>query len=371
MVLTLWQIPFRIFLLTAVATACADTVVLSGKPPFRHVRVTKLDSEGRLVFIGVSRQTLRKPLEQVAWLSIDSFASLSAAEDAARAGNLDDAVRRYRDAIDRAPERWRRDLAKSRLLRVLSDAGRVGPAVALHLELRKAIEPYALRTLPEPGSASSREAIETVSELLRRTESSRVRTNLESVLVQLLIHEGADTIPASLTLPEEVLPGRVHLSVPEESSTAPTYGLIPKAVQITDLPRIPADSVLLRSAENAFGDRSDPARALRILEDAKPFVEPDAWPHWRIMMGRAHIAGNTPAAAAADLLELAENHRDPAISRTSLYYVGLAHEGIERPGVARDMYVELLKDESTPDDVRGLAREGLKRVGGDNRYPAD
>jgi hypothetical protein len=61
-------------------------------------------------------------------------------------------------------------------------------------------------------------------------------------------------------------------------------------------------------------------------------------------------------------MDLAAHDPDPARRAWALYYVGLAHERMDRFDVARDLYQELAERADAPNDVRTSAQGGLRRL---------
>jgi TolA-binding protein len=100
-----------------------------------------------------------------------------------------------------------------------------------------------------------------------------------------------------------------------------------------------------------------------LLQRALPYVEPADQGPWRLLLARTRLVAGQPAAAAADLLQLAETAPDPALAATALYYVGVAHERLARADVARRIYRELLQRDDLPAPVRADATQALQRLG--------
>ncbi|MFQ5805705.1 MAG: tol-pal system YbgF family protein [Phycisphaerae bacterium] len=246
---------FFTFLLTAGFT-WADAVVLKGRPPFRNVRIIDF-KHGRLVFRGVSKEVLRKPLNEVARFKIDRSPILTGAEALAQT-NAQESPAAYRRALTKAADPWLRDLIRVRLLEACDRAGRFDEAVALYTELLR-----------------------------------------------------GQTVPANSPAPRH--PGAV-----------------------------------------GWATNQEPRRHWLAENEPHP---------WRLLLGRCRIALGQFARAADELLALAESAPSRGLSADALYYVGVAHERMERADVAAELYRELLRREDLPADLRRLAERGLQRLG--------
>ena len=68
-------------------------------------------------------------------------------------------------------------------------------------------------------------------------------------------------------------------------------------------------------------------------------------------------------ATANGLLALTESTANRGLAAAALYYVGVAHERMERADVAAELYRELLQREDLAPEIRELATRGLERLG--------
>ena len=353
--------PFRITLLLITAPALlasGDTVKLFETPAFENVHVVGVQ-RGRLVFRGVSREYLRKPLDQVEWIETDSCPPLGVAERATAAGDWDGAIAAYEQARAEARETWLRELIELRLLSAYDGGGRFDDAVALYAEVLTGEPDLVARRPPRhpdaPGSAANRRARAHLRAALAADPPGPVRESLRTLLLEVLIYEDAGDLPAGLG-------ARGPPATTKPARRSPLLGLPVAPRRKVEPPRLSADSFLLAAAETAL-DAGEPERAFRLVERGMPFVPPAEADPWRLLLSRARIALGEPIAATDDLLRLSESATEPAVATAALYYLGVAHERMERPDVAQRLYRELLGRPDVPDAVRADAAAALKRLG--------
>jgi tetratricopeptide (TPR) repeat protein len=354
----------------ALPTAWSDCVKLRDKPAFRGVTVTDF-RRGGIVFRGLSRQYLHKPLEQVDWIEIDKAPAFNAAERAGAAGKWTEAAAGYAEALAATQEAWLRDLVSDRLLKAHDRAGQFDCAVSLYAGLVVNKNAMVVGQTPRhpgpPGSvvnSAAREALERAIARARADGAATV-TPLRVLLLELLIYDRAD-IPSELAVEPESRPGAAAsrgASTTSAPATAPAVAPYMLLGSKRNAPPVslPADSFVLHAAEKAL-EAGDAKRANGLLERALPYVPAEeAWP-WRLVLGRARIADGRYPEAAAELMSLAET--DPDVSRRAwaLYYVGLAHERMDRPDVAAKAYREVTEQPALPAGLTALANEGLERT---------
>jgi tetratricopeptide (TPR) repeat protein len=330
--------------LAAVAqVAAGDTVTISGKPPFRNVRITDY-RDGRLVFRGVSRETLRIPIEQVRSFEIDHFESLNAAEQSAAAGEWAEAARHYEQALREAGERWRGDLIGMRLLRACDRAGMFDRAVELFVELVDAKGAAAAVSPPTQtgprGSAENRAARSRLERAIGATRSAAAREVFRKLLFELLIADDADDFD--------------RLFAPPAGDDDDGDG---KAAAFA-----PGDRNLVRPAVLNALAAGEAKRAVRMVRRILPHVDQNRRDPWRLLLGRAQVESGAAVAAIVDLMHLAQNAADPGLAVEALYYAGLAHERIDRPDVAEELYREVLGKDAAGAEARLLAGKGLERL---------
>jgi tetratricopeptide (TPR) repeat protein len=354
------------FALAAANNLFSDTVKLHGKPAFRNVRIRGF-KHGRLVFLGVSRQTLRKPLEQVHWFEITHRDALNHAERAAAQGRWQEAARAYLEAQSDIPETWLGELLRRRLLRAYNGAGRFPEAVALFAELvqrdPRLPERYAPNHPAAPGSNANSQARERLSAAIETCRSTVAKQRLRVLHLELLLYDEVQPLPAEFAVALDSTIATSTSSAPAAAPAAGLPGLLAQAPTSRPTPpRLSASSFVLLAARSAF-ERQDFRRAAALLERTPAFLEPAEATPWRLLRGRCRIEVGDHAAAADDLLRLAEEQPDPSSSASALYYVGLAHERMGRGDVAKGIYSELLQRDDTPADVRADCRMGLRRIG--------
>ncbi len=358
-------------LLAASLPAPADTVKLNGRPPFRKVTVTDF-RDGRLVFRGISRQLLRKPLKVVLWVQIDGQPALNRAEQAAAGGDWHVANAAYQEALDAAAAGWLRDLISVRLSRVSERGGRFDGAVRLYLKTLAEQPTLAAQCRPRspgaPGSPANRQARQALMAFLGDSPPPAAVSAARTLLLELLLYDGVEP------LPEELRP----LESSENATTRPApaadrtpLGILPdddpapattRRAQLP--PTLAADSLVLAAARAALHD-GNPGRAERLVDRGLPYVKPGERGPWRIVLGRCRIADGQLVLAADDLLALSADAREQATAPLALYYAGLAHERMGRTDVAQSLYAELLERDNLANEVQTLARAGLARIATD------
>ncbi len=362
------------------ASTPADTVVLKGKPPFRNVHIVDFE-HGRLVFRGVSEELLRKPLSDVVRFKMDRNPMLSNAE-ALAGSDAEIAITAYRQALADAAEPWLRDLIRVRLLGACDRVGRFDEAVALYAEVLQdqplLAEGHAPRRPAAPGSAENQNARR---HLLAATESNRSRaalTALRTLTLELLLFDGIEPLPPEFTPPASgpvaSRPAQPVAASQPGNEPPPLFGPPGKRAgaapafpgdereQTSGALRLPEDSFVLTGAQEAF-QAADALRAARLLERAMPYLAEEESHAWRLLLGRCRIELGQIARAADELLALTEFTSNHRLAAEALYYVGVAHERMDRADVATRLYGELLQQADAPAEVRRLAQQGLERLG--------
>lgn len=352
-------------LLAPAGAAPADTVKLTGRAAFYHVKL--VDFRGhRLVFRGVSRQQLRKPLQQVEWLAVAGLPELNEAERAFAAANWQRAAIGYEDALSHTEQPWLRRLIQMRLLAAADRAGRFDRAVDLLLGLlpQGPIPSEYLPRHPGPvGSPVNRAALASLREALGTPSSAGTDGVLPRLHLELSLYEGEPDRGLAPKAP----PGKGVSSQPASAPVEP-LGILPGlgdpgASAPTSAPAavLTADSFLLSAARQAL-DTGHHEWAAALIRRALPYVHPaDAAPY-RLVLGRCWIELGRYPQAASELLAVATGSPDARQATAALYYAGLAHERMGRTDVARQMYREALETFGVSPRVEALAREGLRRV---------
>ena len=346
-----------------------DTVKLAGRPPFQNVALTDFRG-GRVVFRGVSGEYILKPLGEVEWLSLTGRSDINAGEEASATADWARAVTGYEQALGRANPPWLASLIRTRLLCAADRAGQFDRAVTVLVELVTAGAAPPAASIPRhpglSGSEMNRRALAVLEEALPGVASPADAQVLRVLLLELALYEDVD-VPAALRPEAAAASQPVATSRPSTAPAGP-LGILPAEdarPSATSRPsaavRLRDDSFLLDAIAAAL-NRGDHAWADGRLERALPFVEPTACYPWRLLLGRCQIEGGRFATAAAGLMDLAAHDPDPARRAWALYYVGLAHERMDRFDVARDLYQELAERADAPNDVRTSAQGGLRRL---------
>ena len=358
-------------ILLATQPARADTVILHGKQPFRNVEVCGFE-DGKLEFRGVSRETLRKPLEQVARIQLTAKPMLSNAEhlltrDAAAACTA------YELVLADCDQAWLSDFVRGRLVGTYDKTGRFSDAVEAYVGVvrrhPRLAEPLAPANVAPRGSNANLLSIKSLRSFWHDSAAADRPEAVRRLYLELLIIEDVSPVPADLC--------------PAETDAEPVTGDVPPA-QTEDLPPLlfgdsgphdqdrprdrsatqpsrkapvlAGDSIALKTARKLLA-QGKYAAAGRIIERLRPYLDPEAGRAATILLARCRIEAGEPAAAADDLLKLAESADSRSLAAEALYYVAFAHERLDRVDVALDIYSQLLDRE----DLRAEVRENVRR----------
>ncbi len=357
-------------LFLAAPPTLSDTVKLTNRSPFEDVQLTFF-GQNAIIFRGVSGEHLRKPLDEIEWLAIDDAAAFSRAEQALHRGAYEAAADDYRSALAPADTPWLRRLIRVRLVASLDRAGRFAEAVDAFIELARETPSAARRHTPQrpdrPGSARNRAALGAVERALAdESLSEAARAALEELTLALRLHEGLKVETGAAGVQSPYVPDRR----PEERP----LGILPPAdgepetrpsTQPAAGTGLGSDSLVYHAAaQGCDTPRAD--WAAELLSRALPHVAAEDRDAYRLLWGRCRINAGEAAAAAADLLELAEDAAHPAVRAWASFHVGRAHEKLRRPDIARRVYEELVDQMDVPAEVRTRATERLAALGADD-----
>jgi tetratricopeptide (TPR) repeat protein len=366
--------------LSANAPAPADTVVLTAKEPFRNVTITDV-RRGRIHFRGVSGETLQKPLGLVTAVSVEALPQLAVADEARAAGDFDGALAVLAECEKEVREPWQRTLARYRRLAVLSSAGRTDQALAAFLELVREDPQAPVENLPSDIGPAGCSANRAALALLRKTNLRGISPALEQVLairrLELTLLEDPDAARNEFRPADDSAPARIASSQPSDEVDAPLLFGTPRSAPTAGPTEIPRESPLRRETDR-LRNAGDARGALGLLERAMPFVRKSDRGWWTVDAARCRIELREYARAADELLAVAaaadrpaesagtpasaSPAMDRALAAKALYYVGLAHEGLNRPDVAADQYRELRSREDLPADLRAEVEAALERL---------
>jgi tetratricopeptide (TPR) repeat protein len=347
-------------LLWTAAASDADTVVLAGKPPFRNVYIVSF-RHGRLYFRGMSKEILKKPLAEVVRFELDRCPALTSAEALTHA-DPHAAMAAYEQALGETHEDWLHTLVRVRLLGLYDRAGRFDDAVALYIRLTREQPEPANVPRPHypapPGSARNRRARDHLFDAIKATRTRPALAAVRTLALELLLFDEADPLP-----PEFAPPAARPARPPTTQSDTPPPLLFDEGARRAEAPlSLPPDSFVLSGVRQALA-ASDVARAARLLDRSLPYVAEREAPAWRLLQGRCLIELGQHARAADELLALTQPPHDRSLAAEALYYVGLAHERMERADIAAGIYRELLRQNGLPAETQRLAVQGLKRLG--------
>ena len=346
--------------------APADTVTLVGRPPFEHVSIIDFRN-GDLVFRGISRETLRKPLSEVSRLAIDTLPELSAAEQAAEAGLWRPAIESYDAALTSARTDWQRLLIRVRRIDAFDHTEDIARAARECIEIAALQPELAARHRPSRAAPSGSPA--NALALAELTEAASagtppVRAALLPLVVELCLIDDRP-IPDGVSGPRSSAANEptATASAPGERGRLPPrlFGDRParRAAQVEVA--IADFSLVLAEAERRV-NAGRPASAAALLQRGRPFVHESLAPRWTRALTRAWIESGECAAAADLLLRELEAGRAGEEEAGFRYDVGFAHERMGRSDVAVHWYRQVLAMSAAPADVRAQAREALARI---------
>ena len=286
-------------LLAAAGAAHADAVLLKGG--LRYDRVTITDTtDGEIHFRVNGGRSTAKDLAKVAALEIPGDGRLNAAEKLVAQGKAKRAIPVYEAALKAASVRWKQRLIRYRLMAASEEAGDVGGAVRMWLEIVEAsvVSPSALaarpRRLGPRGDAGHAQAIAALDAKLRKiTDPTYVRT-VRQLLADLYEREGRLKEAQAIAV---LLAGRSAATSP--AVTAPRVRPGPVAGGNAD---IHLAKLAMKSG--------DPGKALRQIEGKlKSFGESD-------LPAALHVMGKAQAM-------LARKQADKAAARGMRIEAGL------------------------------------------------
>ncbi|MGE3182962.1 MAG: tol-pal system YbgF family protein [Phycisphaerae bacterium] len=345
-----------IFIIFFVVDLEADEVKLLGKPTFRDVEVVDF-KDGSLVFEGVSRQTLRKPISQIEWFTIDRYPALTNAEQLAAANEWPSAVRSYELAMDRLAEPWLRDWIQLRILRALDGTGAYDDAVSRYIELLSQREDRDVLPPPRnagpPNSPVNANARLILATALEEPLKNRVRGQLESLLLELVLIDTETQIPRQLKVPEDLLPDRDREGASADANPKKKkrrrYGLLPEYATAAPVTKLPAETILLESIQREV-DAGDVEGASVAMSDIRPFLHEHDVPRADVLLARMHLARREFAAALEVLARLTGSTEPHDFRCDALYYSGLAALRLERADLAVE-YLTQLRENRTCEGV--------------------
>ncbi len=350
---------FWVLLCTA-AVADADLVVLAGKPPFRNVQIVNF-KHARLYFRGVSKEVLKKPLQDVLRVELDRCPALTSAEALVHA-DPPAAITAYERARGETTEAWLRTFIHVRLLGAYDRAGRFDEAVDVYLgviaEQPELAEQCAPRQPAPAGSERNLRARDRLFEAIKATRAQPALAAVQTLALELLLFDEADPLP-----PEFAPPASRPARLVGTQSDPPPPLLFGEGARRGEAPlSLPPGSFVLTGVRRALA-AADVARATQLLERSRPYVAEREAPVWHLLHGRCLIELGRHARAADELLALTQPPHDRSLAAEALYYVGLAHERMDRPEVAAGIYRELLRQDGLAAETQRLAVQGLKRLG--------
>jgi hypothetical protein len=340
-------------LILAAPPAGADSVKLRGRQVFENVRIETIEA-GRLVFRGVSGETLRKPLASVEWLECTQVPKLSEAEAALAENRPSEACAKLKElAAAREPE-WLARWAAVRLIVSLDAAGRLDEALAVYLSSRR-LGDYA--TLPSrcgfPGSPENRAALRRL-DALRRIEGPDAG-ELRRLRLELHLIEDTPSLPRDL---QSDSANEAAASAPDAQppllfgASSPPSEVQP---QLTDKSMVL--SVSARLLESGAAEK-----AVRMVQRGLPYAEPAARAAWRIELGRGLLAAGGYPAALKEFLDVAHADCEPGLAAEALWGAGQAHERGGRADLARDIFSQLSTRPGLAESLRSQVAEALSRL---------
>lgn len=356
------------FLATGQAPLRADLVKLFDKPAFRKVQISDI-RDGRIIFRGISGQTLSKPLAQVEWIEVDALPPLGAAEQARLAGRGGEAVSNYRRVLESARFPWLRGYVRFRLVAAAEAAGRYDEAVAgwLGLIADGETRPPPPRLAGRPGSPENARAIELLENAVRAPGKPETRQLVTLLLLEVSLLEGVEPLPAGLE--PRLATQAIWAKVPWATELAERGGgaagraslLLPDDEPVADAIFLPPGSPVLSAGVQMLATNRA-ADAARMLSRALPFVRSGESRAWRTALARALIEAGQLDRAVATLTAQSGAEAGSEPNAESLYYLGLAQQRAGKAGAARDAYGRALAEAGLPADLAAAAREALTQM---------
>ena len=360
---------FEIFcillIMAAVQTCAADTVTLRDKPPFRNVQIIDVRG-GKLVFRGVSGETIQKPLAMVEWVEIDAMPRFSALEKATAGKQWEKAMQEIAALEREAREPWLQTLLRHRRLRILELAGKTDEGVATFLEIAHSDPQTPPALLPQKLAAAGSNQNRATLELLRKSKLRGMPPDLDEAIdrlrLQLTILEEPENLRRDF-VPVAAPPPAASTTAEDEAEEGGFLFGGPKRAGPVRQVSLPARCGLLDECDRLLRG-GNAAAAQSILDLAVPYVTAADNGPWRIMAARCRIGRHEFAKAADDLLALASEFekRNPPLQAVALYYVGVAHEGLNRPEVAAEVYRELQGRDDLPANLREMLQTAVSRL---------
>lgn len=354
--------------LAGLALDCAgDTVTLRDKPPFRNVQIVDV-RHGKLVFRGVSGETIQRPLSVVEWVEIDAMPRFSALEKASSAGQWEKALDEITALEREAREPWLQTLLRHRRLRILESAGRFDEAVTAFFDLVRSDPQTPAALLPQSfspvGSAQNQSALEIVRKSRPRGLTPALEEEIDRLRLQLTILEDPETLSRDFVPVKPAAPVSKPTGEVEDEGGFLFGG--PKRSGSVRQVTLPGRCGLLDECDRLL-KAGNVADAQRILDAARPYVAEVDSGTWRIMSCRCRLVRREFARAADELLGLSAEfeRRRPDLNAIALYYVAVAHEGLSRPEVAADIYKELSGRANLPSEIREPVKAALRRLKGE------
>lgn len=326
-----------------VVSATADTVKLVGRPAFESVEVIAV-SQGKLCFRGLSGEVIRRPVAAVEWIAVGSAGGLTNAERMRTDGDLPGAIAAYErfhaDAVG-----WARDFARLRLLATYDDLGQAGRAYETFITL---LEAGLVDAAAAPGSLrNARDALPVVERSAKSHQRLDIRQAVRPLWVELLL-------AADVPLPGDLKPPTTRPASKPADDVPLLFGeSIATGVETS----LPDRDALFRFADSRV-DAGDAEGAVRMLERARPFVQPGRWVDWRMSRARALVSID-PALAASEFLAIAAEATDRGVQAQSLFQAALTHEAMGRADAAAAMYRELLRRDDLATELRTRVRARL------------
>lgn len=354
---------FLVVAAVAAAAARGDVVELVGKPAFEGVEVVGFRG-GKLAFRGVSGETLRKPLGQVARIGMTRLPDFTAAEQDRAAA---DTLKRYEAAVANAREPWLRLLVRCRMLHARERSGdflgAVREFIGLVREGALSDSAAAPRRPDAPGSAANARARQMLEAAAAQIESPELQAVLHRLVVELHLFDGIPP-PAAFGPPE---------SDGNPTATAPARSAAPRrlfggpAARAIHPVRLTSDSFVLEAAASALA-AGDAGRALQLWESALPYLDAEARWEVRLQIACARLEAGEPARAADALAALTGSEPPASIAAAALYHLGLAEARMERPERAALHWREAAAHPGASAELAAQVRAALQCAGA--REPA-
>lgn len=190
---TVLAMTFLAALFVAGAAARADTVFLTGKPPYEG-QILEINERGLLLRWKVSRSNRYFPYNEIDRLQVDSMDNLNSAEELLAGKQYKQAINEYEKAKLRSQQKWMRDYVNARLVKCFGETSQFSRAVKTYIELCQgdsALLPWVeLPPAGPKGSPDNDVALKDIERVLAATPTLPNAQKLKELRLNILLISG-------------------------------------------------------------------------------------------------------------------------------------------------------------------------------------